>query len=263
MAQHMGMTMNQLVEFMKAQLRKPEEQASSSSSGMPPPPPPPSMRTMIAAAEKSRSPYKPTAKAKSPAAEPPAPKQSAPIPVSDIARSRSAVRGRDPTPISISTPPRAVSVASTIAYDDQQEVQGKLARSRSKARPGAAAEELVLPIQEGARGRSPTNKVDRIISAIAQSQNKALVKGKMRHELGNFASRVQASRLEKRATKRAATADHAPSRVKTFDEIIDLAETLPSQGLRERSASAVSIPSQYNKGKGAPIGREVIRRRLK
>ena len=126
-AQNVGMTMS--MKYMKATLRRgvPDmlpETSSSSSSGGPPPPPP------AAGAEKSRSPYKPKAKTKAKPAAVTLDEMGV-LTKTPEARSRSAARGREPTPIAINTP-RAVSVASTVPYDDQDEAQEKLLRSRSK-----------------------------------------------------------------------------------------------------------------------------------
>jgi hypothetical protein len=255
MAQHMGMTMNQFVEYMKANLKRddpPTQMASSSSSSGGPPPPP------AAGAEKSRSPYKPKARAKAKATSPGV------ITLDEMgvltkktpeaARSRSAARGREPTPIAINTP-RAVSAASTTLYDDQEEAEAKLLRSRSKPRRGAAAEEFELPIRGGTRGRSPPNRTDKIISAIAESQNQALVKGQIRRELGKFARTFARSQ---KGSKRAATVEPtplvAPKKEKTFDEIAEINESSPMP-----KGSAVAFLQ-----KRSPVAqREIVRRRLK
>jgi hypothetical protein len=253
MAQNVGMTMNQFIEYMKANLRRgvPDmlpETSSSSSSGGPPPPPP------AAGAEKSRSPYKPKAKTKAKPAAVTLDEMGV-LTKTPEARSRSAARGREPTPIAINTP-RAVSVASTVPYDDQDEAQEKLLRSRSKPRMGALPE-FSLPIKGVTRGRSPTNKADRIISAIAETQNKALVKGQIRNIVGNFAKRVHEKRLEKRLearpNKRAATADPTPRKEKSFDEIADL-----NPGTSSPMSSVASLLKRP-----PAVGPEIVRRRLK
>jgi hypothetical protein len=215
---------------------------------LPPPPPAAAIENVIADAKATLPPEKPrtrspkrtgtTAKAK---AEPP-PK-----------------RGRSPTPIAINTAPssRAVSLASTIPYDDQEQAQEKLARSRStRGQAGAAVEEIVLPVEGGTtRGRSPVNKVDRIMSAIAESQNRALVKGQIRHQLGNFAKSFAKSQKQNKAQKRAATIEPAPlSRVKTFDEIAEIVDRAPS-----------TEPAAASFQKRIPLvgGSDIVRRRLK
>ena len=284
MAQHMGMTMNQFVEYMKAQLRQPEESASSSSSsgpGPPPqPPPPPPITVSSDRKSRTRSPYAPAA----PLPPPPPPAAAIENVIADAkatlppekSRTRSPKRtgttakakaepppkrGRSPTPIAINTAPssRAVSLASTIPYDDQEQAQEKLARSRSarKQAAGAAVEEIVLPIEGGTtRGRSPVNKVDRIMSAIAESQNRALVKGQIRHQLGNFAKSFAKSQKQNKAQKRAATIEPAPpSRVKTFDEIAEIVDRAPS-----------TEPAAASFQKRIPLvggGSDIVRRRLK
>ena len=285
MAQHMGMTMNQFVEYMKAQLRRPEESASSSSSSGPPPqpppqpPPPPPIAVSNERKSRTRSPYAPAAPLPPPppaaaienviadakASLPPEkPRTRSPKRTGTTAKAKAEQpppkRGRSPTPIAINTAPssRAVSLASTIQYDDQEQAQEKLARSRStrKQAAGAAVEEIVLPIEGGTtRGRSPVNKVDRIMSAIAESQNRALVKGQIRHQLGNFAKSFAKSQKQNKAQKRAATIEPAPlSRVKTFDEIAEIVDRAPS-----------TEPAAASFQKRIPLvgGSDIVRRRLK
>ena len=283
MAQHMGMTMNQFVEYMKAQLRRPEESASSSSSSgrqpPPQPPPPPPIAVSNERKSRTRSPYAPAAPLPPPppaaaienviadakASLPPEkPRTRSPKRTGTTAKAKAEQpppkRGRSPTPIAINTAPssRAVSLASTIQYDDQEQAQEKLARSRStrKQAAGAAVEEIVLPIEGGTtRGRSPVNKVDRIMSAIAESQNRALVKGQIRHQLGNFAKSFAKSQKQNKAQKRAATIEPAPlSRVKTFDEIAEIVDRAPS-----------TEPAAASFQKRIPLvgGSDIVRRRLK
>ena len=283
MAQHMGMTMNQFVEYMKAQLRRPEESASSSSSSgrqpPPQPPPPPPIAVSNERKSRTRSPYAPAAPLPPPppaaaienviadakASLPPEkPRTRSPKRTGTTAKAKAEQpppkRGRSPTPIAINTAPssRAVSLASTIQYDDQEQAQEKLARSRStrKQAAGAAVEEIVLPIEGGTtRGRSPVNKVDRILSAIAESQNRALVKGQIRHQLGNFAKSFAKSQKQNKAQKRAATIEPAPlSRVKTFDEIAEIVDRAPS-----------TEPAAASFQKRIPLvgGSDIVRRRLK
>jgi hypothetical protein len=281
MAQHMGMTMNQFVEYMKAQLRRPEESASSSSSSgrqpPPQPPPPPPIAVSNERKSRTRSPYAPAAPLPPPppaaaienviadakATLPPEkPRTRSPKRTGTTAKAKAEPppkRGRSPTPIAINTAPssRAVSLASTIPYDDQEHAQEKLARSRStRGQAGAAVEEIVLPIEGGTtRGRSPVNKVDRIMSAIAESQNRALVKGQIRHQLGNFAKSFAKSQKQNKAQKRAATIEPAPlSRVKTFDEIAEIVDRAPS-----------TEPAAASFQKRIPLvgGSDIVRRRLK
>ena len=140
-------------------------------------------------------------------------------------------RGKEPAPPSreASRATRAASTASTIDY-----------RSRSRGVDGSAPEppqasSYTLPIKGGVtRGRSPPapERLKRIMEDIASSQNKELVKGQMRVELGRFARSFAAKRKEQE--KRAVTQPPPPkaSLTRTFDELVEEEAAAPAPGAR-------------------------------
>ena len=253
-AQQMGLTMGQFVEFMRSQMQnaqpKPEISVTSSSSDMPPPPPPTSGKIAKATSEPLIL----------------KPREPTPISISTPRRSRSRTvekarttvdipvpipEPRQPSVVPIPVAPREPSTASTVQYDDQFRAQSKIrepstastvqyddqSRAQSKIREAMRsrsrhADELVpdarrpfLPLQEeGTRGRSPTNRIEKIANQIAKTQNRALVKGQIRHhQLGKFALNMAAKQKEAAQT-RAATAQPPKRPTKTFDDIINLTE---------------------------------------
>ena len=122
---------------------------------------------------------------------------------------------------------RLPSAASTIDY-----------RSRSRGADGSAAEPqaaFTLPVKGGVpRGRSPPaqpERMKRIMEDIASSQNKELVKGQMRVELGRFARSFAAKRKEQE--KRAVSQPLPPKAAltRTFDELVE-EEVQPAPGAR-------------------------------
>jgi hypothetical protein len=123
---------------------------------------------------------------------------------------------------------RAASAASTIDY-----------RSRSR---GAEPEvSFTLPVKGGVqRGRSPpapTERLKRIAEDIASSQNKELVKGQMRVELGRFARIFAAKRKEQ---ERAITQPPPPKATlaRTFDELVEEeAMPAPTRAVKQRVTS--------------------------
>ena len=142
-------------------------------------------------------------------------------------------RGKEPAPpsreASRATGTRAASTASTIDY-----------RSRSRGAGGSAPEppqasSYTLPIKGGVtRGRSPPaqpERLKRIMEDIASSQNKELVKGQMRVELGRFARSFAAKRKEQE--KRAVSQPLPPKAAltRTFDELVE-EEVQPAPGAR-------------------------------
>jgi hypothetical protein len=140
-------------------------------------------------------------------------------------------RGKEPAPpsreASRATGTRAASTASTIDY-----------RSRSRGVDGSAtrAPEPLLPVKGGVpRGRSPPaqpERLKRIMEDIASSQNKELVRGQMRVELGRFARSFAAKRKEQE--KRAVTQPPPPkaSLTRTFDELVEEEAAAPAPGAR-------------------------------
>ena len=144
-------------------------------------------------------------------------------------------RGKEPAPPSreASRATRAASAASTIDY-----------RSRSRGADGSApqASSYTLPIKGGVtRGRSPPaqpERLKRIMEDIASSQNKELVKGQMRVELGRFARSFAAKRKEQE--KRAVSQPPPPKAAltRTFDELVE-EEVAPAPGraVKQRIAS--------------------------
>jgi len=123
---------------------------------------------------------------------------------------------------------RAASAASTIDY-----------RSRSRgAEPEAS---FTLPVKGGVqRGRSPpapTERLKRIAEDIASTQNRELVKGQMRVELGRFARSFAAKRKEQ---ERAVTQPPPPKAAlaRTFDELVEEeAMPAPARSVKQRIAS--------------------------
>ena len=143
--------------------------------------------------------------------------------------------GKEPAPPSreASRATRAASTAATIDY-----------RSRSR---GVEAPEpqvsFTLPVKGGVtRGRSPPaqrERMKRIMEDIASSQNKELVKGQMRVELGRFARSFAAKRKEQE--KRAVTQPPPPKAAltRTFDELVE-EEAAPAptgRAVKQRIAS--------------------------
>jgi hypothetical protein len=111
-------------------------------------------------------------------------------------------------------------------------------RSRSRGADGSAAEPqaaFTLPVKGGVpRGRSPPaqpERMKRIMEDIASSQNKELVKGQMRVELGRFARSFAAKRKEQE--KRAVSQPLPPKAAltRTFDELVE-EEVQPAPGAR-------------------------------
>jgi len=156
--------------------------------------------------------------------------QDIPVPIS-VSREPSIV------PISV---PRAPSIASTVAYDDQFRAESKIrdaVRSRSRHADDIVpdARRPILPLQSGEqdRGRSPTNKIEKIANQIAKTQNRALVKGQIRHQLGRFASNMAAKQREAAPT-RAVSAQPAKRPVKTFDDIINITEPREEQIVKRK-----------------------------
>jgi len=266
-ASHMGMSMTQLVELMRAQgleraksdVRKPEEpvQVTQSSQPPPPPPPPPALvrearsrstkpetqpvakpeaQPVPARPERSRSVAKPTTAPVRPSAAPARP-STAPVrpsatPVAINQPGRSASRPPVPAAQDIRVPSsvRAASMASTVDYG-----------SRSRSRGG-----IVLPISDATkdtedtkRGRSPTDRVSKATEQLLKSQNRALVKGQIRHHIGQFARSFAASTNEKRKEAKATRATSvAPTR--SFDQIDELSkEDVPwGAGLAKQRTSS-------------------------
>lgn len=209
-AQQMGMSMTQLVEFMRGQKKQDDIPASSSTQPRPPPPPPPPP-PLKRQDERSRS--KPSEQT-----------EIVPVAMNQPGRSRSRsaaeIPVRDPSLASTTDyrsqsapkknvpPPRAASVATTVDY-----------RSRSRG----DQPQITLPISEEAkpRGRDTTSRADKVLQQMMSSQNKELVKGQMRHQLGRFASSLARQQRDKKETQRAATvAPQKPTR--SFDDIVEL-----------------------------------------
>ena len=125
-------------------------------------------------------------------------------------------RGKELAPPSreASRATRAASAASTIDYRS---------RSRGGEQDGPQAA-FTLPVKGGVpRGRSPPaqpERLKRIMEDIASSQNKELVKGQMRVELGRFARSFAAKRKEPEK-KRAVSQPPPKALTKTFDELVE------------------------------------------
>jgi len=129
-------------------------------------------------------------------------------------------------------------MASTVDYGDTQEPS--VARSRSVRE--APQTEPLLPIQERkTRGRSPTSRVQLIANQLARAQDRALVKGQMRHQLGRFAQAFAKKRQEPEPRPSSAQ----PIKTRTFDEIAE--EEIP----RDQVPFGASLAKQRTTSEGA------------
>ena len=152
-------------------------------------------------------------------------------------------RGKEPAPPSreASRATRAASVASTIDYRSRSRgVDGSAPEpgSQAAARSAPQASSYTLPIKGGvSRGRSPPaqpERLKRIMEDIASSQNKELVKGQMRVELGRFARSFAAKRKEPEEKKRAVSQPPPKAALtRTFDELVR-EEAQPAPGVSDR-----------------------------
>ena len=106
-------------------------------------------------------------------------------------------------------------------YGDWKDEKRSRSRTDNPEPAGKEVKEHLLPIKEKGRGRSPTDRIQRIADQMAKAHDKALVKGQMRMELGRFA----AAFAKRRAEPAAAVTESRPASVKptrTFDEIADM-----------------------------------------
>ena len=161
-------------------------------------------------------------------------------------------RGKEPAPPSReasratrAAAERSASAASTIDYRSRSRgADGSAPEpgSQAAARSAPQASSYTLPIKGGVtRGRSPPaqpERLKRIMEDIASSQNKELVKGQMRVELGRFARSFAAKRKEQE--KRAVSQPPPPKAAltRTFDELVE-EEVAPAPGraVKQRIAS--------------------------
>jgi hypothetical protein len=146
--------------------------------------------------------------------------------------------GKEPAPPSreASRASRAASTASTIDYRSRSRgVDGSQAAARSAPEPQVS---YTLPIKGGVtRGRSPPaqpERMKRIMEDIASSQNKELVRGQMRVELGRFARSFAAKRSDAKEQEKRAVSQPLPPKAaltRTFDELVE-EEVQPAPGAR-------------------------------
>ena len=165
LAQQMGLSMQQIVEMLKAK-EKEGPSATPVTSNMPPPPPPPPPPAAAVVAEKFDGPPRSRSRSAQPTAAPP------------------------PHP----PPPREASLASTVDYRS---------RSRSLARHEPVLPIKEEPQQQ--RGRSLTRKADtavaqRAVTLLMQKQRQAQQEGQIRTQLGKFARGYQAQLHARAAT---------------------------------------------------------------
>jgi hypothetical protein len=144
--------------------------------------------------------------------------------------------GKEPAPPSREASRRAASAASTIDYRSRSRgVDGSQAAARSAPEPQVS---YTLPIKGGVtRGRSPPaqpERMKRIMEDIASSQNKELVRGQMRVELGRFARSFAAKRSDAKEQEKRAVSQPLPPKAaltRTFDELVE-EEVQPAPGAR-------------------------------
>ncbi len=273
-AAQMGLSMQQLIALMHTKLRQPQvpQPPPGPPPGPPPPPPPPPAkekkppakveversRSARAGKEENGEQAHTKADVRSRSARPPEP---VPVPARNE-RSRSARQPEPVTTVAINAPGRSASrqrepsLASTVNYGPSpspapankaasKDDSAKLERSRSRAGDATGArssQEPLLPIKE--RGRSPTDRVSKIMSQIAKSQNRVLAKGAVRVQLGKFAQA-----FARRNMPRAASEEQPRIKVgRTFDEIDEISQRAIPFGAslqKQRTTSAGASQLRY------------------
>jgi hypothetical protein len=266
-ARQMGMSMAQMAEYM----RKNQTETVVASSNNQPPPPPPGGQAQVAsipiytprpiAPERSRSrnsardpvtpmpvdPPKAAPKPEPPAvpakadrsrsrgygiSNPPKP-DTKPAAAKPLAGPRKPKMPEPPTP----APSRSTSLASTVNYGPSREVSAaprekSIAKEieRSRSRQGLAVEkEIVLPVQK--RGRSPPatgSKMQKIVDQLVKSEG-------VREINAHTKRQALIAKSTPRPTRPAST---APIKVRTFDEIADETDMVPSMKQRTTSLGA-------------------------
>ena len=192
--ERMGMSMAEFIAYMKEKDVKPVEDPVMVGSGNLPPPPPPGSG---GAAEFQIG----TPRGRS--------------------RTRSAVPYEPPPPSRQPTPaPRDPSIASTIRYPSEAPVPRGRDEQRSRSRGGAGAE-VILPIDEGPRGRSLTRKPEGPLAdkakALLKKQEQGVNMGESRIILGKFAKSIQQVRQKAKNAEKAASVP--PPKPRSYDDI--------------------------------------------
>ncbi len=123
---------------------------------------------------------------------------------------------------------------------------------------GEIVDELPIYREEYAheRGRSPTNRMDRIANQIAKSQNKALIKGQIRHELGTFATKIARKQQELTRAFSANPAEVRKKTTRTFDDIVAMTEAMGEEPIIKRKTVPFGASLQKQRVNSAGLARD-------
>ena len=189
--ERMGMSMAEFIAYMKEKDVKPVEDPVMAGPGPPPPPGAGGAAEFQIGTPRGRS------------------------------RTRSVVPYEPPPPSRQPTPaPRDPSIASTIRYPSEAPVPRGRDEQRSRSR-GGAGPEVILPIDEGPRGRSLTRKPEGPLAdkakALLKKQEQGVNMGESRIILGKFAKSIQQVRQKAKNAEKAASVP--PPKPRSYDDI--------------------------------------------